>query len=366
VTRERKTIAALAGWLLAGLIAPVLAGCSGDADFSGVIPDPPVLAAEEYRKEIVAIDRLVFEPGPVDAARRGALAEQLDALAARVRTEGDSRFLALESLELRRLALGAGSVPPDGIPEPFATGWIRIRNNLFDDRSWFARNAADLEPAEAPAGAQHVETRPAVGSDEAAAELLLPGAHHGDEVPRDADGPWWAICGPAGHRVLKRVPVSIRRVNDPVLDAAGEMTGAEPIALDCDQPLAFLRGVAGLGARALEDGVASPVRDGVSSLRYGTEALEIRRIQSGDTGYRLELHAGGRTQTLFASETGFDWEPELWSVRWVGDLDGDGRADLLLDATDDENVGQTFLFLSSLAPRDVLLRLVAMYRTVGC
>jgi len=24
--------------------------------------------------------------------------------------------------------------------------WMRIRNDLFDDRAWFARNAADLEP----------------------------------------------------------------------------------------------------------------------------------------------------------------------------------------------------------------------------
>ena len=59
-------------------------------------------------------------------------------------------------------------------------------------------------------------------------DLLLPGAHHGDEVPRNADGPWWAICGPAGHRVLKQVPLSVRRVKDPLLDTAGEMTGAEP------------------------------------------------------------------------------------------------------------------------------------------
>jgi hypothetical protein len=28
--------------------------------------------------------------------------------------------------------------------------WMRIRNNLFDDRSWFARNAADLEQVPPP------------------------------------------------------------------------------------------------------------------------------------------------------------------------------------------------------------------------
>jgi hypothetical protein len=162
------------------------------------------------------------------------------------------------------------------------------------------------------------------------------------------------------------VPVSVRLVNDAILDAASEETGAEAVARDCEEPLVFLRNVPGLKARALTEGTASAVRGGVASLRYGTEDLEIRRLRSGESGFRLELHSAGRTQTLFTAETGFSGDPEPWSVSWVGDLDGDGRADLLLEATEDENVGQTFLLLSGPAPPGVPLKLVATYRTVGC
>ncbi len=197
-------------------------------------------------------------------------------------------------------------------------------------------------------------------------QLLLPGPHHGSEVPLNADGAWWAICGPKGRRELKQVPVFVRLVNDAVLDAASEETGAEAVARGCEEPLLFLRNVAGLKPRALTEGTVLPIQDGVASLRYGTEDLAVRRFRTGESGFRLELHSAGRTQTLFTAETGLSGDPEPWSVSWVGDLDGDGRADLLLEATEDENVGQTFLFLSGPAPPGVPLKLVATYRTVGC
>jgi hypothetical protein len=232
--------------------------------------------------------------------------------------------------------------------EPAAAALLEIteRDYGFDAETWRLWREAKLE-GEPP-------------------QLLLPGPHHGSEVPLNADGVWWAVCGPEGKRKLRQVPVSVRLVNDPVLDTASEETGAEAVASDCEEPLIFLRNVPGLKARALTEGTASPVRGGVSSLRYGTEALEVRRVRTGESGFRLELRSAGRTQTLLTAETGFSGDPEPWSIPWVGDLDGDGRADLLLEATEDENVGQTFLFLSGPAPPGVPLELVATYRTVGC
>ncbi len=130
----------------AALLALVLGGCSGDADFSAVAPTPVTLSAEEYREAITDVDRLVFGTGAVDEVRRGALAKALDEMAVRVKATSDSRYLLLESLELRRLAAGARRLSSEEVPTPFANEWMRIRSNLFDDRSWFARSAADLEP----------------------------------------------------------------------------------------------------------------------------------------------------------------------------------------------------------------------------
>lgn len=129
----------------AGSVAFALQGCSGDADFSDVMPEPVTLQAEAYRSEITGVDRLVFEEGPYTGKRGRALAATLEALAARVKAASDSRFLLLESLELRRLGSVARDYPPDSPRAPLQNDWMRLRSNLFDDREWFARSASDLE-----------------------------------------------------------------------------------------------------------------------------------------------------------------------------------------------------------------------------
>jgi hypothetical protein len=110
------------------------------------MPEPVTLSAVEYRQEITDIDRLVFAEGPFDDARREALAAQLDALARRMKTSSDSRFIAIEVLEVRRLGAVAKRAPAKPPPSMLSDQWMRIRNNLFDDRAWFARSAADLTP----------------------------------------------------------------------------------------------------------------------------------------------------------------------------------------------------------------------------
>src|SRR5262245_32240951 len=131
----------LAGW-----------GCQGDADFSDAMPAAVTLNADEYRREITDIDRLVFAEGPFDASRRQSLAGRLDELARRMKTSSDSKFIALEALEVRRLAEVARRAPAKPPPQMLSDQWMRIRANVFDDRAWFARSAADLEaiPASEP------------------------------------------------------------------------------------------------------------------------------------------------------------------------------------------------------------------------
>ena len=142
MTRVRP---ALRGLIVAGLSVFSLPACKVDADFSDVAPKPVILNADEYRKEITGLDRLIFGEGTFREARRAALAKKLGELAERVRASSDSPFIALEALEIRRLAEAVKSVPDGASPTSFQNEWMRIRNNLFDDRSWFARSAADLE-----------------------------------------------------------------------------------------------------------------------------------------------------------------------------------------------------------------------------
>ena len=119
-------------------------GCN--ADLSQRLPQPVLLNADDYRQEVTDIDRLLFSPKPYDDARRVQLADKLEGLASRVTAGSDAPFLKMEATEIRTLAVLAKNtrdrVPRDQLEE----NWMRIRNNLFEDRSWMARSAADLPP----------------------------------------------------------------------------------------------------------------------------------------------------------------------------------------------------------------------------
>lgn len=130
--------------LSAAVLALLLASCSGEADFSDVI-ETGTLDAEAYREEILEIDRLVFAAEAMDAARREALVDRFEKLAARVAGQKPEKFMKLESLELRALGKRAGRAGSARSMTDLQNQWMRIRNNLFDDQWWFARSAADLE-----------------------------------------------------------------------------------------------------------------------------------------------------------------------------------------------------------------------------
>ena len=130
---------------LAILCAAVLAGCNVEADFSGDI-ETEILEAEQYQQEITSIDRLVFREVPLGDDGVKSLETILTGLSKRVGAHSDTKFIKLESLELRLLAERAGGLSPrDRAPVAMQNDWMRIRNNLFDDRAWFARSAADLD-----------------------------------------------------------------------------------------------------------------------------------------------------------------------------------------------------------------------------
>jgi hypothetical protein len=130
---------------LLGLSALCLCACQGDADFSDAAPKPIILNADDDRQEITDIDRLVFSEQPLHLEQRATLARKLEELSKRVKAFAGSRFIDIEALEIQRLAGWALSLPNGPQRTEFQNQWMRIRSNLFDDRSWFARSAADLE-----------------------------------------------------------------------------------------------------------------------------------------------------------------------------------------------------------------------------
>ncbi len=187
------------------VLAVAVTGCSGDADFSQVAPEPVLLVAEDYQEEILAIDRLVFATGPWDDERRAALAKRLEGVAGRVKEGTTSKFLLLESLELKRLAGIVKRVPANAPKAPFANDWMRLRNNLFDDRAWFARSARDLEAIPVPtaivtavAAVRPLDTPAPESQPEAGLRPDPPvptGGDYGAPAPRSLAGSWRVVEG---------------------------------------------------------------------------------------------------------------------------------------------------------------------------
>jgi hypothetical protein len=139
------------------VVAGSLCGC-GKASNDSAEPKPAdqlqlvTLNPDEYRQEITDIDRAVFGAEPFDDARHEMLTANLEKLAQRVKSAGDSRFLKMEADEIMTLARVSRKMREEGLRTQLPNQWMRIRNNLFEDRYWFARSAADLEqpPKTAP------------------------------------------------------------------------------------------------------------------------------------------------------------------------------------------------------------------------
>ena len=215
--------------------------------------------------------------------------------------------------------------------------------------------------------------------------LQPPGQFHGDEpVARDGER-WLALRLDAGAARLAPAVLSVRPVEDLLLDAPGQRSGRLVSSPDADQVVAYVRGPAlragtvhaATGGTGTPLAVHAPVAFAFDGRAW---RLEARCEPTGpvDPGMpsldcRLVLATDGREQAL-ARMAGYrdaagrpalgdDAAPRLL---FAGDLDRDGRADVLVDLTDHYNVSRPTLFLSSQALPGALVGQVAQYQSVGC
>jgi hypothetical protein len=216
-----------------------------------------------------------------------------------------------------------------------------------------------------------------------------PGQFHGDEpVARDGER-WLALRVDGGDAALVATQVQVRRVHDALVDAPGAATGAEIGSALGDGVVAFLRGP------ALREGGVEPAQvmpGGDAAMPTPRYALRFRNVEFGietrcspkhehtrDTQQMaydclLQLKRGTQVQTLATlrgyrdagSAVVYSSDDGNARLLFAGDLDQDGRVDLIFDLSDHYNVSRPTLFLSSQAGPGELLRPVAQYESVGC
>lgn len=213
-----------------------------------------------------------------------------------------------------------------------------------------------------------------------------PGQFHGNEpVARDGER-WLALRLDGNDAALVATTVNVRAVSDPLLDEGDARTGLAVSSPDGDTVIAYLRG-SGLVAGAIERAtVASNPNDpGVAyALTFRAQRYRIAsdcNHQPNDVhaeqlqfDCRIVLRSDDRQQVLSRLTGYYEQDATTLSLGddggaallFAGDLDRDGRLDLIFDTTDHYNVARPTLFLSSQGKAGELLHQAAQYEAVGC
>jgi hypothetical protein len=210
-------------------------------------------------------------------------------------------------------------------------------------------------------------------------EILRVGQFHGKEVSAKSGEIWFGLYPTKDGYEL----ISSKIVVDTVCDhMIGENAGKKVQVDRSTKPLFLVK-----GSESLKGGVVKTVFSGIKFL-YPAESMEFKFGEKDyyilvgfgealDRGvakpfdiairnYRIEVsHYPWVNKQVIASFdiVAMDGLPTLL---WAGDLDRDGKLDLLLDLTNHYNVSEYTLFLSSMAEGDSLLQKVAKFRSVGC
>ena len=210
--------------------------------------------------------------------------------------------------------------------------------------------------------------------------------HAGEPIARDGEA-WLALRVVDDRAWLVATRLRAVAVPDALVDQAGARTGLAVSSADDEGVVAYLRGGA-LLARAIEPAVVAARGQPAPGLRYDLVfrgrsyrlssqcAARPHHVQERQPQHacRIELHSDGQRQVL--STLGGYREPGATTMSlgddaspalvFAGDLDGDGKLDLIFNATDHYNVSRPTLFLSSQAAPGKMLREVAHYQSVGC
>lgn len=216
-----------------------------------------------------------------------------------------------------------------------------------------------------------------------AVDLLLPGQYHGDEVSAQDGETWFAlVVDEQGGTRLEPRPVGIEAINDVVLDDENGTTGKR-VGAGQDDVLFYLRDLPALAAGAVATAYSG--RGDPMSLVGLDHAFSLNESPAGRLHLDCNDHPKLRDCTLFLDHDGRSqvlgrWQANVaagesqmmlgsdaWPhVIWAGDLDRDGRLDLLIDVTDHYNVSAPTLFLSSQAKPGERVGEAAVLRSVGC
>lgn len=206
---------------------------------------------------------------------------------------------------------------------------------------------------------------PADGLD--TVEIMLIGEHHGDEVPDAVGANWLALIKSSAGYELTRVRPKFTTYFDPVNDDENDKKSysGKKVEVKGVDPLLLVR------ARTLKPGpvVEAAVNNEFIDLNGQPYALERKCNKKLNAEHLRECkvyltHGKARQFIGDATEGDGDFTSSI-TITWAGDLDHDGKLDLILDFSSYNN-GSTVLYLSSGAKQGELTGKVAEFSVQGC
>lgn len=173
---------------------------------------------------------------------------------------------------------------------------------------------------------------------------------------------------------LRPAKINITLVNDQIIDEDPRIkTGRKVTVAGKVEPLVLVGGVPTLkpGKVVTSNVIAKERMDVGQTLKLNVGAKPAVLTVSGikkdaeiRNSYKVVLESGGTKQTVYERKQVAD--SSFPSLLWAGDLDGDGKIDLVMDTTDNYNVRNLTLFLSGKAKPGKLVEQVATHMSTGC
>lgn len=211
--------------------------------------------------------------------------------------------------------------------------------------------------------------------------LLTEGVFHNDEVwPKAANEEWFGLFQNQQGYYLAKTKLELTQVNDPISEE-DNLSGWQVKTASKDTSLVLIKTMNYLTPRKIqkiEVPKSNVYPQDTLKLNYMGNNYQIyatgEKIKLSDQpdiyevkNYKLfittRIH-GKIRKTLLVSVEEFD--DTMVSILFVGDMDGDGILDLLLDTSNHYNSERTTLYLSKPATNNELLMLVGKHTIIGC
>lgn len=182
-------------------------------------------------------------------------------------------------------------------------------------------------------------------------QILGPGVYYRHEVPGDLSGTWMALAKAGNGWAVKPVRVQATPVTM-AGDRTGRASGLRVQPQGLEEALLLVKGLPGMteGPVMAADGEPArqePIARQRSAGRFEGTPYELwSETLNGGKDYILRLEHAGKAQMLFLDR---NCDECSWDLLWAGDLDRDGRLDLLLAASGEDNQGSLRLFVSTQA-----------------